>query len=196
MRVILGIGNPGDRYRNNRHNIGFKLLDYFASRNSLPFVPAKGSFYFCKGKLGNSEYYLVKPTTYVNNSGVAAAEVIETLKIETPDLLVVHDDINLDFGKIKIKLSGGDGGHNGVSSIIYHLVSNEFTRLRLGIGNSFGKGEMAAYVLSDFNPEEEKILEKVFETAGSYIEEFIKGGAKQMLDANSQSIGNNKNVGL
>jgi PTH1 family peptidyl-tRNA hydrolase len=196
VRVILGIGNPGERYRNNRHNIGFKLLDYFASRNLLPFVPAKGSFYFCKGKLGNSEYYLIKPTTYVNNSGVAAAELIETLNIELSDLLVVHDDINLDMGKIKIKLSGGDGGHNGVSSIIYHLVSNEFTRLRLGVGNSFGKGEMAAYVLSDFNPEEEQILEKVFDTAGTYIEEFIKGGTKQMLDANSLSAGNNKNTGL
>lgn len=185
MRVIFGIGNPGNKYKNNRHNIGFRLLNYFASKNSFSFVPSKGSYYYCTGKFGNSEYCLVKPTTYVNNSGIAVTELIETLHIKIEDLLVIHDDINLSVGKIKLKLSGGDGGHNGISSIIYHLNSNEFTRLRIGVGNSFERGEMAAYVLSDFSSEEEKILEKTFETGCNLIEKFIIGGTKQILDAGS-----------
>jgi PTH1 family peptidyl-tRNA hydrolase len=186
VRVIFGIGNPGNKYEKNRHNIGFKLLDYFASKNSLSFIPSKGSYYYSSGKLHDSEYYLVKPTTYVNNSGVAVLELIESLNLNREDLLVVHDDINLDIGNIRVKLSGGDGGHNGINSIIYHLISNEFTRLRIGVGNKFQKGEMAAYVLSDFNNEENKILDKIFETGASLIEEFIKGGTKQMLDTNSK----------
>ena len=196
MRVIFGIGNPGSKYENNRHNIGFKLLDYFAFKNSLSFIPSKSSYYYCRGNLLNSEYYLIKPTTYVNNSGVAAAELFESLNLRISDLLVVHDDINLNIGTIKVKLSGGDGGHNGINSIIYHLISNEFTRLRIGVGNNFEKGEMAAYVLSDFNQEEKKVLEKVFETGASLIEEFIKGGTKQILDANSLMSGNAKNSGI
>jgi peptidyl-tRNA hydrolase, PTH1 family len=195
VHVILGIGNPGNKYNNNRHNIGFRLLDYFASKNLLSFVPSKESFYYCQGKLDNFEYYLIKPTTYVNNSGIAAMELMETLNIRISDLLVVHDDINLNIGALKVKLSGGDGGHNGVNSIIYHLNSNEFTRLRIGAGNNFGKGEMAEYVLSDFNPDEEKILETVFDTGNYLIGEFIKGGTKQILDASSILAGKSKRTG-
>jgi PTH1 family peptidyl-tRNA hydrolase len=92
-----------------------------------------------------------------------------------------------------VRQSGSNGGHNGINSIIYHLISNEFSRLRIGVGNSFGRGEMAAYVLSDFNSEEEKILEKVIETGCCLIEEFIRGGTKQLLDASSIIAVKNKN---
>lgn len=194
MRVILGIGNPGNKYENNRHNAGFKLLDYFAAKNSLSFIPSKGSYYYCKDKFADIDYCLVKPTTYVNNTGVAAAELVETLNVGIQDFLIIHDDINLDIGKIKVKLSGGDGGHNGINSVIYHLVTNEFTRLRIGVGNSFDRGRMADYVLSDFNSEEEKILETVFESGSILIEEFIKGGTKQILDANSLITGKKKEI--
>jgi PTH1 family peptidyl-tRNA hydrolase len=185
VRVILGIGNPGGKYEYNRHNIGFKLLDHFAAKNSLSFIPSKGSYYYCKGRICNNDYCLIKPTTYVNNSGIAAAELVESQNLSLSDLLVVHDDINLNVGNIKVKLSGGDGGHNGINSIIYHLISNEFTRLRIGVGDNFERGEMAAFVLSDFSPDENKILTRVFESGSYLIEEFIKGGVKQILDANS-----------
>ncbi len=194
MRIIFGIGNPGIQHKYNRHNIGFRLLDYFASKNLLSFIPSNGSYYYCKNKLSTYEYYLVKPNTYVNNSGVVAVKLIETFNISIPDLLVVQDDINLNFGKIKVKHSGSGGGHNGIDSIIYHLISNEFTRLRVGVGNSFEKGDMASYVLSDFNPEEEKALEKVFETGCCLIEEFIIGGTKQILDVSSIIAAKNKNL--
>jgi PTH1 family peptidyl-tRNA hydrolase len=193
VRAIIGIGNPGNKYKYNRHNAGFRLLDFFAVKYSLSFSPSKGSYYYSRGILYNSEFCLVKPATYVNQSGLAVKEVIDNFNINLADLLIVHDDINLDIGKIKIKLSGGDGGHNGISSIIYNLISNEFTRLRIGVGDNFEKGEMADYVLSDFNPVDEKILEKAFETCGYLIEEFIKGGARQILIANSIIESKNKN---
>jgi PTH1 family peptidyl-tRNA hydrolase len=162
------------------------LLDYLAEKYTLKAIPSKNDYYFCEGKLNNSEYSLIKPSTYVNNSGIAARAALNHYGTDVTDLLVVHDDINLDFSVIKTKISGGDGGHNGLSSIIYHLISDQFPRIRIGVGNNFKQGEMADFVLSDFNSEEQPKLKELFITAGHLIEEFIKGGIKQLLDANSK----------
>ena len=186
MRVILGIGNPGNRYLNNRHNVGFILLDKLAGKYSLSFIPSKGDYYFCEGNIGTEKFSLIKPTTYVNNSGMAASQAIEYYEINVTDILVVYDDLNLEFSKIKVKVSGGDGGHNGIGSIIYHLNNDSFPRLRIGIGNDFEKGFMADYVLTDFNKNEFHELEDTFNTGIKLSEEFIRGGVKQMLDANSK----------
>lgn len=168
------------------------LLDYFAKEHSLSFSPSKSDYYFSENKINVSEYYLVKPTTYVNNSGTVAAFLVDHYKIEPQDLLVVHDDINLETARIKIKISGGDGGHNGINSIIYHLASDKFPRLRIGVGNNFGIGGMADYVLSDFIEEEKIQLEKSFKTGSVLIEQFITGGIKQLLDANSKFVSPDK----
>ena len=186
MRVILGIGNPGKRYAHTRHNVGFMLLDYLASKYSLLFKPSKSEYFYCQDKINGSEFCLIKPTTFVNNSGITASEIIESYKLDVTDLLVICDDLNLEPSKIKIKISGGDGGHNGINSIIYHLNSDNFPRLRIGIGNNFEKGQMAEYVLSEFNDDEKKFVEKTFETGSFLVEQFIMGGLKQLLDANSK----------
>ena len=186
MRVILGIGNPGNRYLYNRHNVGFILLDKLASKYSLSFTPSKGDYYFCEGKIGSEEFSLIKPTTYVNNSGIAASQAINFYEIDVSDFLVVFDDLNLDLAKVKLKVKGGDGGHNGLSSIIYHLNNNNFARLRLGIGSDFEKGFMADYVLTDFTKDELKELQNTFNLGIKLSEEFIQGGIKQLLDANSR----------
>jgi PTH1 family peptidyl-tRNA hydrolase len=162
------------------------LLDYLAQKHTLKVIPSKNDYYFSEGKFDNSEYSLIKPSTYVNNSGIAALAAINHYGIDVTDLLVVHDDINLDFSVIKTKISGGDGGHNGLSSIIYHLISDQFPRIRIGVGNNFKQGEMADFVLSDFNSEEQPKLKEIYITASYLIEEFIKGGRKQLLDANSK----------
>ncbi len=193
MRVILGIGNPGNLYKANRHNAGFILLDYFAKSHSLLFTPSKSDFYFCEGVIQDSKFLLVRPTTFINNSGTAAHFIIHNYGLAPQDLLVVHDDINLEISKIKIKISGGDGGHNGVSSIIYHLESDKFPRLRIGIGNKFEKGEMAEYVLSNFTREEKINLNDSFKFSSYLIEQFIIGGIKQLLDANSKAAEPDKN---
>lgn len=186
MRIILGIGNPGRRYSNNRHNVGFILLDQLAEKYSLSFNPSKGDYYFCEGKVGKNEFSLIKPSTYVNNSGIAASQALQFYNINVSDFLVVYDDINLEFSKIKVKAAGGDGGHNGINSIIYHLQNDQFPRIRIGIGNNFEKGSMADYVLSDFSKEEFEVLKNTYMVSINLINEFIQGGIKQLLDANSR----------
>ena len=163
MRLILGIGNPGNKYIRNRHNIGFMMLDYFADKASLSFIPSKNDYYYTKGKINNSNFLLVKPTTYVNNSGFVANYLFEKYKLDISDFLVVIDDVNLQTGTLRLKRSGGDGGHNGMSSIIYHLQDDQFPRLKIGVGSNFEKGNMVNYVLGDFSDEEFTELKPSFE---------------------------------
>jgi peptidyl-tRNA hydrolase, PTH1 family len=186
VRIVFGIGNPGSRYSQTRHNSGFLLLDQYAQKNSLPFVTSKNDYFFAEGKTAQSGFSLIKPTTYVNNSGVAALQALEEYNIPIADFLVIADDINLETGKVRIRVGGGDGGHNGINSIIYHLNSDDFPRLRIGIGNNFGKGEMADYVLSVFAKEELAIISAALNEGVALIDEFIRGGIKQMLDTNSK----------
>ncbi len=137
MRLIVGIGNPGSRYKNNRHNVGFQFLDFFVQKKMLQFKASKFQFHFTEGELFGEPFVLLKPDTYVNNSGLAVLDCINHYRIEVNDVLVVVDDINLALSKIRIRKSGGDGGHNGLYSIIYHLESKDFSRLRIGIGDDF-----------------------------------------------------------
>jgi PTH1 family peptidyl-tRNA hydrolase len=186
VRAIIGIGNPGSSYRFNKHNTGFLLIDYFAKLNSINFIPSKYSYYQATGTIDQANYVLIKPTTYVNESGIAAAEVINNFKLSQEDLLVVCDDVNLDIGSFKVKLLGGDGGHNGLSSIIYHLNTIEFPRIKLGVGRSTEEKKLADHVLSDFSDEDEPILTNVFKNISTLIREFITGGTEKMLEANSK----------
>jgi peptidyl-tRNA hydrolase, PTH1 family len=140
VRIVLGIGNPGKRYENTRHNIGFIILNTFAQNNNLSFIPSKSDYYYSAGEIEGSAFILVKPSTYVNNSGIAAGHALSIFNVAIEDLLVVVDDINLGTGSFRVRASGGDGGHNGLKSIIYHLQSNEFPRIRIGIGSGFPDG--------------------------------------------------------
>ncbi len=183
MKVIFGIGNPGTRYRNTRHNVGFLILEKFADKHKLNFIPSKDEYMFCEGELDGMPFLLVKPVTYVNLSGVAADNLlnkINSLRIE--DILVIVDDINLSTGDIRIRQSGGDGGHNGLSSIIYHLQSTGFPRIRFGIGDERENSNLADYVLSKFNSKTIDNLEDNFQFTVSLIENFITGGLKSSLN--------------
>lgn len=186
MRVIFGVGNPGTTYRFSRHNAGFLFLDHLAEKFSTKFNPASGDYYFAGGNLNNHEFLLIKPTTFVNNCGVAVQQVLHKYNIPDTELIVVCDDINLDERVIRLRLSGGDGGHNGLASIIYHLNSDQFPRLRIGIGKNLAEKELADYVLSDFTKKELNHLQESFEKAFLLIKEFILCGAKLMLEANSR----------
>jgi len=186
VRLILGIGNPGKQYSFTRHNGGFLLLDNYAQKNSISFKASQKDYYFAEGKTADCGFSLIKPSTYVNDSGLAAIQAIEEYNIELTDMLVIADDVNLETGKFRIRANGSGGGHNGMNSIIYHLNSDNFPRLRIGIGNDFRRGQMADYVLSVFSKEEEVIISKVFADTMVLIDEFIKSGTKGMLDANSK----------
>ena len=190
MRAVLGIGNIGLRYQLNRHNAGFLVLDYFAQNQSIKFRAAKGDYYICEGDLNQVHYFLFKPSNYVNNSGVAALQFLEKHKIDISDLLVVCDDVNMKMGKLRVRKSGGDGGHNGLASIIYHLNSDQFPRLRIGIGSDFNEGELSSYVLDDFSENDAGTLKTMLKDSSLLVEEFIIGGIEALLNANSKLYNN------
>ena len=192
MRASIGIGNPGNSYQFNRHNAGFLLVDYFAKLNSINFIPSKYNYYQASSTIDQDNYVLIKPTTYVNKIGIAAAEVVENFKLLSEDLLIVCDDVYLDIGSFRVKLSGGDGGHNGLSSIIYHLNTIDFPRIKIGVGRSTEEKKLADHVLSDFSDEEEPVLNNVFKNSSTLIREFINGGTNKMLEDNSKLFNEEK----
>ena len=186
MRVIVGIGNPGSRYQNNRHNVGFQFLDFFCAKKKLLFKASKFDYHFSEGEFLSFPFIMIKPDTYVNNSGLAVLDCINHYKIVVDDVLVVVDDINLSLADIRIRKSGGDGGHNGLTSIIYHLQSKNFSRLRIGIGNDFQSGNLAEYVLSDFDKKDFMQLENSFNLSIQLVESFISDGYNKMLSTFSR----------
>jgi PTH1 family peptidyl-tRNA hydrolase len=188
VRCVAGLGNPGKKYASTRHNIGFIVLDKFAEKYKLNFFPSKKDYYKSEGSIVSSDFFLIKPTTYMNLSGTAVLDFLSENPIDHQDLLVVFDDVNLPVGNIRLRKSGSDGGHNGIKSIIYHLQDDNFPRLRFGIGSDFLKGEMADYVLSKFNQEESIIIEEQIDFAVELIEEFIIGGYKSMSDYFAKEI--------
>ena len=182
MKAIIGLGNPGKKYELTRHNIGFMIIDLFAQKHKLEFSPSKGDYYSVGSVINASHFNLYKPTTYMNLSGIAVNEIIQNDNIELDDILIISDDINLTIGKIRIRESGGDGGHNGLSSVIYHLNSDKFSRLRFGVGNDFNEGKMPEYVLQNFYENEWKIIRLSVDFSVSLIEQFILGGNTDMLN--------------
>jgi PTH1 family peptidyl-tRNA hydrolase len=187
LRAVFGIGNPGGKYESTRHNIGFIILDNFVEKHGIKFKNAGKSFLSVKGNFEGEDFILIKPTTYVNLSGVAAFSVLNENNVDIEEFLVVCDDINLTLGDIRIRAKGGDGGHNGLKSVIQNLSTQNFPRLRFGIGSEFGSGELADYVLGEFSDDEISKIEKPLEFSLDLLESFIKGGFKSMLDFYSRS---------
>lgn len=185
MQVIIGIGNPGIRYEFTKHNAGFLLLDYFAKKKSINFKEAAGDYIEAIGKIGEKNFTLIKPVTYVNNSGISARQIFEKYSLLPEECLVVCDDTNLKNYDFRVRLSGGDGGHNGLSSIIYHLMTEQFPRIRIGIGTNPPDMVLSDYVLSEFSKSELQEYQTTFSKCAFLIEEFIVGGSKKMLEANS-----------
>lgn len=192
MRVIFGIGNPGIKYAFSRHNAGFLLLDFFAQKRDVRFQETTGDYLEAAGNIGTNDFILIKPVSFVNNSGIAAKQVFDRYEIEPKDFLVVCDDINLKNFSLRVRLSGGDGGHNGLSSIIYNLLTDQFPRIRIGIGSNPEGESLSDYVLSNFSDDELKKYLDTFQMCNLLIEEFIIGGSKKMLEVNSTLLSNKK----
>lgn len=188
MRIIFGIGNPGIRYEFTRHNAGFLLLDFFAKRNSISFKEGPGEYLEASAKIGDQDYSLIKPITFVNNCGIAARWICDKYEIEPENFLVVCDDSNLENYVLRVRLAGGDGGHNGLSSIIYHLITDEFPRIRIGIGRRSAHEDLADYVLSEFSKSELDEYQFTFKNASLLLENFVTGGSIKMLEVYSVLI--------
>ena len=147
MKLIIGLGNPGAQYEQTRHNVGFRVLDALASQHRWQWE-RRGRAMLSPGVIGTEKVILVKPLTYMNNSGEAVGELLRWYKLQPQDLLVVYDDLDLAVGRVQLKASGSPAGHNGIASIIHHLHTNEFPRLRVGIGRPTNQRvETIGYVL-------------------------------------------------
>jgi PTH1 family peptidyl-tRNA hydrolase len=193
LRLVVGLGNPGLKYNLTRHNIGFLILDRFAYKEKLNFLPSKKEFYFSEGRIGSSDFFLLKPSTFMNLSGSAVLDFLNQHPINYEDILIVSDDVNLQLGQIRLRKSGSDGGHNGIKSIIYQLQTDSFPRMRFGIGSDFEKGELAEFVLNKFSRNEFKSIETSIVYSSELIKEFIVGGYKSMIDY--YSMNSIKNIG-
>lgn len=179
--LIVGLGNPGPEYADTRHNIGFQVLDALAKTASTTFSPAR---YGDKAELRHKgrTFILIKPATFMNLSGKAVRYWMDQEDVPADRVLVVTDDLALPFGAIRLKPKGGAGGHNGLTSIIELLGSEEFPRLRFGIGSDFARGRQSEYVLGVWNAEERKTLEARIELASKAILQFGLLGIEQAMN--------------
>jgi PTH1 family peptidyl-tRNA hydrolase len=170
--LIAGLGNIGDEYANTRHNIGFTITEALAQQSGISFKPGRYAA-TATVKVKNRILLLIQPSTYMNLSGKAVRYWLETEKIPLENLLVVVDDIALPMGQLRLRLKGGDGGHNGLTSIIETLGTEDFTRLRFGIGNDFPKGYQSEYVLGKWTTEEVELLKPRIPEAVEMIKRFV-----------------------
>ena len=170
-KLVIGLGNPGEEYKNHRHNIGFIIIDKLAQNLSLKFDNNKKKSLFTRAKLNNTDFILLKPQTFMNLSGESAIYISKFFNIKPEDIIVIYDDMDIPFGTFKIKKGGSSGGHNGIKSLIAQLQTDDFIRLRVGIGRpSFGK-KVNDNVLSSFSKSER---ENIDNDLGENVIEAIK----------------------
>jgi len=160
MILFVGLGNPNPDSENNRHNIGFKIIDAINQKFSLSKQKPKFKGLLTTGNIGNKKIYAIKPLTFMNNSGICIRELLEYFKIDSKDVIVFHDDLDVDFGKIKAKFGGSSAGHNGIASID-KFIGKDYSRVRIGIGKPNGKNDASNHVLKDFDEEEKTELENI-----------------------------------
>jgi len=183
MKLIVGLGNPGKTYARNRHDIGFRCLNYFARLHSIRFDRRQCQARVGFGEVGEEKLLLAKPRTFVNLSGRAVGPLVHKYSISLSDLLIIYDDLDLPLGKIRLRRSGGSGGHNGIKSIVSTLGSENFLRIRVGIGRPQIEGlsnadedVIVSYVLGDFTPQEEKLIKPVIAGVAEAIDCFLTQG--------------------
>jgi|TARA_B100000809_G_scaffold144039_1_gene141590 PTH1 family peptidyl-tRNA hydrolase len=182
VKLIVGLGNPGDRYRGTRHNVGFDVVDLVAKRRGLVFGSCAVDALLARERGLGATVMLAKPTTYMNLSGVAVRDLCHYYRIDQGELLVVADDVNLPLGKLRARRHGSDGGHNGFGSIIEVLSTAKFDRLRLGVGRRDDRSDLADYVLDRFSQEERKEIDCAIERAAFAIDVFLEHGTDTMME--------------
>ena len=185
MILFVGLGNPSPDNENNRHNIGFKIIDAINKKFSLSKQKPKFKGLLTTGNIGNKKVYAIKPLTFMNNSGICIRELIEYFKIEAENVIVFHDDLDVDFGKIKTKFGGSSAGHNGIESID-KFIGKDYSRVRIGIGKPNGRAEVTNHVLKDFDDEEKVELENITNNITSSIPILLD----KKLDLFSSTVNN------
>ncbi len=193
MKCIVGLGNPGNRYRFTRHNIGFLAIDFLIERFKAKSFEST-SFYECyQGLLENESLLFVMPQTYMNNSGTAVRELRQKYDLAPADFLILYDDFQLPFGTLRLRPKGSDGGHNGLASIIYQLENDLIPRLRIGVGGKTLPGKhthetMADYVLSRFDTDEEKLLPQLLNYAHNACVSWVETGIQRTMSVYNRNF--------
>ena len=188
--IAVGLGNPGFEYDDTRHNVGFMVLDRLSTRLNSLWKPGRGEYLISRAAISDKELFLIKPLTFMNKSGIAVREALETFSAPISNLVVVLDDFWFDVGTIRVRARGSDGGHNGLASIVYHLNSEEFARVRCGIRSEAmpPKSEMAEFVLSPFDDDEKERVKAMITNAGDAVTEFTLYGIERTMNRfNSES---------
>jgi PTH1 family peptidyl-tRNA hydrolase len=182
LYLIAGLGNPGAEYRHNRHNIGFMVIDSLAEAANIAVRRVEHRALVGKGSIERRRVLLVKPQTYMNDSGKAVASLLRFYKIPLEHLLVVHDDLDLPFGTLRLRPGGGTGGQRGMESIVSRLGTRDFARLRFGIGRPPGRMDPKDYVLHDFDSQEAAFLPEIRRTAVAAIRAFMTEGIQRAMN--------------
>jgi len=174
--LIAGLGNPGDKYKNNRHNIGFQIIDTYLTYFSQNKLIDKFDSEYTSINFKENKLHIIKPKTFMNESGIAVNKCINFFKIPLENLIVIYDEMDLFPGNIKIKFGGGSAGHNGIKSIINCLGSEKFTRVRIGIGKPVNKEKISSYVLSNFTNDELNLFNEIKTNIKYIIEDLVLEG--------------------
>lgn len=188
MHLIVGLGNPGAKYARTRHNVGYMVADALAEKLEIGFSPGTGPYVFASGKTGDRELCLIKPATYMNHSGEAVAHAAAAWQVSLDALLIVYDDFHLPFGTLRARPQGGDGGHNGMASIIEHLGSQRIARLRVGIGVEEIGEDAAGFVLSEFTDAEAKHLKSIINACVLAVETHVREGIAKTMNRFNRNI--------
>tara|TARA_B100000579_G_C22318947_1_gene615091 strand:- start:27 stop:587 length:561 start_codon:yes stop_codon:yes gene_type:complete len=185
MLLFVGLGNPTPDSENNRHNVGFKIIDYINKEFNLSKQKPKFKGLLTTGNINNQKVYAIKPLTFMNNSGICIRELIEYFKIDAENVIVFHDDLDVEFGKIKAKFGGSDAGHNGIASID-KFIGKDYSRVRIGIGKPKDNIEVSDYVLQNFDEDETIGIDKISKN----ITESISILVEKKLDLFSSTVNN------
>ena len=180
MKLVVGLGNPGRQYAGTRHNVGFDVLNLLAERHRLDWESAPADALIAKWRAAS--VLLAKPMTFVNLSGQAIGDLLRFYKIELPDLVVIVDDVNLELGRLRARASGSAGGHNGLKSVIAAFGSEDFARLRVGVGRGDARRDLADHVLAKFDPEERTIVAEAVGRAADAAELFVAEGVEPVMN--------------
>lgn len=176
MKIIVGLGNPGNEYAKTRHNVGFMLIDALAEHLNITLWKDKFNAQIAEGRIGAEKILLVKPQTYMNNSGEAVGPLMRWYKLEPEDIIVAHDDMDIPAGTIRIRKKGSSGGHNGIKSLISHIGSENFARVRLGIGRPLPGWSVVKHVLAPFPAEDKAEVDKAIDYLIPAVECIVSDG--------------------
>jgi len=180
--IVVGLGNPGPRYDNTRHNVGFDTIDMLSCKYGIKVSKLKHKALIGDGKIEGKKVILVKPQTFMNLSGESVRDILEWYKIPLKNLIVVYDDIDLEPGKIRVRPKGSSGTHNGMRSVIYQIQSEDFPRVRIGIGKAPEGWDLADYVLSKFNADDRKVISESISRAADAVVTIIKSGVETAMN--------------